>query len=125
MNLRNLGLAAAALLLAGCTTSITNLTPSAQPRNANHIYPFEVAYKTTHDSVRKDTLKPYVMVGNDLYPMRPTPKIQNRWEALVPIPAGTNYLYYRYKFDYNYARMPKAGENSRLSPTYQMEIVNK
>jgi hypothetical protein len=44
---------------------------------------------------------------------------------MVPVPASTNYVYYRYKFDYKYNRIPQPGESSRLSPTYQLEIVDK
>ena len=65
------------------------------------------------------------MIGSELYPMQPAPMLKNRWEAQVPIAASTNYVYYRYKFDYDYDRIGKAGEGSRLSPTYQLEIVDK
>jgi hypothetical protein len=126
MNLRNIGLSfAGALLLTGCSTTITNLTPSQLPRNPNNIYPFEVSLQTTQQSIQQDTIKPFVLIGTSIYPMHEAPMITNRWEALVPIPADTNYVYYRYKFDYKYDRMPEPGESSRLSQTYQLEIVDK
>lgn len=117
--------AALALFATGCSTTITNLTPSQLPRNANNLYPFEVSFDTTQKTIRENTLTPYVMVGTQLYPMQPTPMLKDRWEAQVPIPAMTNYVYYRYKFDYQYDRIPTPGESSRLSPTYQLEIVDK
>lgn len=116
---------ALSLFVSGCSTTISNLTPSQQPRNSNNLYPFEVTYDTNQKTVRENTLRPFVMVGGELYPMEPVPMLQNRWEAHVPIPATTNYVYYRYKFDYDYDRIGKAGESSRLSPTYQLEIVDK
>lgn len=126
MNLRNVVLIAlAGLLWAGCGTTITNLTPRQQPRTPDNLYPFEVAFDTDQGTVQKATLKPFVMIGTDLYPMQPVEKIQNRWEALVPIPRGTNLVYYRYKFDYRYNRIPTVSESSRLSPTYQMELVGR
>ena len=112
-------------ILCGCTTTISNLTPSRQPRNANNIYPFEVTYDTKEKVVREETIKPYVMIGAQLYPMEPAPMLKNRWEAQVPVGASTNVIYYRYKFDYQYDRIPTPGEGSRLSPTYQLEIVDK
>ena len=112
-------------ILCGCTTTISNLTPSRQSRNADNLYPFEVTYDTKQKVVRDDTIKPYVMIGAQLYPMEPAPMLKNRWEAQVPIGASTNMVYYRYKFDYQYDRIPTPGEGSRLSPTYQLEIVDR
>ena len=115
----------AAALGTGCTTTITNLTPRELPRNANNLYPFEVAYDTSQQSVRDASVKPFVMIGTELFPMTPTPMLKGRWEAQVPISAATNNVYYRYKIDYQYNRIPSPGESSRLSPTYALEIVDK
>jgi hypothetical protein len=128
MNLRIVQQAVALGVLAvlcGCSTTISNLTPSQHPRNPNNLYPFEVTFDTNQKTVREQTLKPYVMIGTQLYPMQPAPMLKNRWEAQVPIGANTNHVYYRYKFDYEYDRIPTPGEGSRLSPTYQLEIVDK
>jgi hypothetical protein len=112
-------------VLCGCSTTISNLTPTQHPRNPNNLYPFEVTFDTNQKTVREQTLKPYVMIGAQLYPMQPAPMLKNRWEAQVPIGANTNHVYYRYKFDYEFDRIPTPGEGSRLSPTYQLEIVDK
>lgn len=112
-------------ILCGCSTTISNLTPSQHPRNPDNLYPFEVTFDTNQKVVRENTLQPFVMIGTELYPMQAAPMLKNRWEAQVPIPANTNHVYYRYKFDYHYDRIPTPGEGSRLSPTYQLEIVDK
>lgn len=126
MNLRNsLLLLWAVLCLSGCTTTITNITPSHVPRNANNLYPFEVELQTAQATIRESSMKAFVVIGETMYPMQPVQMLKNRWETLIPVPASTNYVYYRYKFDYTYDRIPKAGESSRLSPTYQLEIVDK
>ena len=113
------------VLVVGCSTTITNLTPSNLPRSANNVYPFEVALDTSQASIRENSIKPFVVIGAELYPMQPVEKLSNRWEAAVPVPAATNYVYYRYKFDYQYDRVGSPGASSRLSPTYQLEIVDK
>lgn len=112
-------------IFCGCSTTISNLTPSQHGRNPDNLYPFEVTFDTNQKAVREHTLKPYVMIGSQLYPMEAAPMLKNRWEAQIPIPANTNHVYYRYKFDYQYDRIPTPGEGSRLSPTYQLEIVDK
>ena len=45
------------LLLAGCATSLTNLTPLQQTRNANNLYPVEVALDSNEQAVRWDSIR--------------------------------------------------------------------
>ncbi len=42
--------------------TFTRMTPSEQPRNANNLYPVEVAFNSPQQSLRWDSLKPYVLV---------------------------------------------------------------
>ena len=126
MNVRKMACALAALILVvGCTTTITNLTPSTLPRSVDNLYPFEVALETSQATIREDSLKAYVLIGTELYPMRSVEQLKNRWEAMVPVPAATNHVYYRYKFDYEYDKIGAPSSSSRLSGTYQLEIVDK
>lgn len=114
------------LLLTGCVSStITNLTPSRLPHNANGLYPVEVAWDTREQVIRQQTLAPVVLVEKESYPMRPTRGITNRWEAVVPVPAGQNYLYYRFKFDYEENDYGAPRKNSQLTRTYKLDIVDK
>ena len=46
-----------------------------------------------------------MLANGVLYPMRPVPMMQNRWEGTVPVPPGTNSVSYRFKFDYLYQNM--------------------
>lgn len=126
MNFRNTVCALAAMIvLSGCSTTITNLTPSSLPRTPDNLYPLEVALDNTQATIRENSVQPSVVIGEEIYPMQPVQKLKNRWEAAVPVPAATNYVYYRYKFDYSYDRIPAPANSSRLSTTYQLEIVDK
>ncbi|HTX21303.1 MAG TPA: hypothetical protein VMD27_05555 [Candidatus Aquilonibacter sp.] len=112
------------LLLTGCATTFTRLTPLEQPRNANNLYPVEVEFNSDQQSLRWDSIKPYVLVGSESYPLRQVPMMDNRWEGYVPVPQGTNEIAFRFKFDYLYNNMgtePKP--NSAYSPLYHLEIV--
>ena len=60
------------LLLAGCATTFTNLTPQHQIRNANNLYPVEVALDTRQQTLRWESIKPQIVVGEEFYSMRPT-----------------------------------------------------
>ena len=114
----------APLLLAGCATTFTNLSSQHQVRNANHLYPVEVALNSRQQTLRWETIQPFVNVGNELFPMRPTKLMTNRWEAVVPVPAGQNVLRYRYKFDFKYNVMGKPPQSdSARSPEYTLHIL--
>ena len=113
------------LLLAGCAT-FTNLTPQRQVRNANNLYPVEVAFNTRQQSLRWDSIQPFVNVGPDFFPMRPTLLMNNRWEGLVPVPPGTNTIRYRYKFDFKYNVVgDQPQSDSAISPEYTLRVLGR
>jgi len=114
------------LLLTGCASTFTNLTPLEQPRNANNLYPVEVAFNSQQQSLRWDSIHPYVLANGQLYDMRPTPLMTNRWEGFVPAPAGSDSVTYRYKFQYLYnavGKGPTTGD--ALSPQYKLTILGQ
>ena len=125
MKMKSLVLWLLPLLMVGCATTVTNLTPRQQTRNATGLYPFEVAFDSNQHSLCKDTITAQVVVGLESYPMRPTPLIANRWETLVPVPADKDYLSYQFKFDYQYLAIPQRHSDSKMSPPYQLKIINK
>jgi len=113
-------------MLVGCgTTAITNLTPSRLTRKDNGQYPFAVEWNSRQQSLVKDSIKAYVVVGLDQYPMQRTPMLTNRWETLVPVPADKNIVTYRYKFDYEYLGFSNRKLDSKLSKYYQLFILDK
>ena len=112
------------LLLTGCASTFTRVTPLEQPRNPDNLYPVEVIFSSDQQSLRWDSIKPYVLANGELYPLRPVPAVQNRWEGLVPVPPTASSANYRFKFDYLYNSVgtePKPG--SFLSPSYNLRIV--
>jgi hypothetical protein len=115
------------LLLAGCTTAtFTRLTPGEQPRNANNLYPVEVAFDSAQQSLRWDSIQPAVLVNGQPLPLRPVPLVRNRWEGLVPVPPGVGAVNYRFKFDYLYNHFGTAPQpNSVSSKTYTLKVVDQ
>ena len=104
------------VLLAGCTTTtFTRLTPNQQPRNANNLYPVEVAFNSQQQSLRWESIQPYVLVNGQPFPMRPVPLVGNRWEGLVPVPPSANAANYRFKFDYLYNSFGSAPKPSSVA----------
>ena len=116
------------LWLAGCstTTTITRLTPNQQPRNADNQYAVETALDSQQQSLRWDSIHAYVVVNGRALPMRQVPLVKNRWEGLVPVPAGMNTVNYRFKFDYlynNFGSAPKP--NSVMSRIYTLKVIDQ
>ena len=120
-----LPLVLAPVLLVGCTATFTNLTPLQQTRNANNLYPVEVAFTTRQQSLRWETIRPKIVVGSDSYPMRPTALMTNRWEGLVPVPSGENLVHYRYRFDFDYNTFGTPKGDSSLSPEYTLKVLEQ
>ena len=113
------------LLLAGCATQFTNLTPLQQARTTNNLYTVEVAFDSTRQTIRWDTIQPKIVVDSQFYDMRPTKLMTNRWEGLIPVPAGTSLVRYRYRFDFRYNRMGEPGNDNALSQEYTLRVLDQ
>lgn len=112
-------------MLVGCSSTITNLTPSKMPRNASGMYPVEVAWDSRQQTLKTSTLQPVVQVDFQQYPMRPTLGMKNRWETVIPVPPDKNSVNYQIRFDYDYNTFGRPQKNSRLSSGYRLDITDK
>lgn len=113
------------VLLTGCTGTLTNLTPQYQVRNPSGLYPVGVSFHTRQQSLRWESIKPAVIVGDQVYPMRPMPYMTDRWETLLPVPAGQNSVNYRYKLDWQYNAIPEPRNDSMVSAPQTLQIVDQ
>jgi hypothetical protein len=112
-----------ALALAGCVpTSVSNLTPRTVPANPTRTYPFEVTWNTARRGVKTDAVSAWVVIDGVLYPMTRVPVAANRWEALVPVPAGRTYVPYKYRFDYSIPGVVSKTPTSEWSQEYRLVV---
>jgi hypothetical protein len=51
--------------------------------------------------------------------------MKNRWEGLVPVPPGTNIVYYRYRFDFQYNDFGGPKQDNMMSDTYRLLILEE
>ena len=68
---------------------------------------------------------PRILVGTNYYPMRTTMLMSNRWEGLVPVPANTNAVYYRYRLDFLYNDFGGPQKDSAMSEQYRLRILDE
>jgi hypothetical protein len=113
------------LVLAGCATTFTNLRPLLQERNADNQYPVEVAFDSSRQTLRWESIRPRIIVGTEAYPMQPTPLMTNRWEGFVPVPPGATVVRYHYKFDFTYNSFGQPKADSVVSSEYTLRIGEK
>ena len=118
-------MAAAFLVGCGTTSTVTQLSPRTQTRNPEGLYPVEIEFRSNMQALKKETLKPYLQVGENNYPMRRTPRMEHRWETLLPVPPTTNLVNYKVKVDFEYNAIPAPKPDSVLSPPYQLQIQEK
>jgi hypothetical protein len=121
---KKLSLLALPLLLAGCAGTFTNLTPTRQPRSTDNLYPVEVQFNSRQQTLKWHSIKPYIMVGDSLIPMKQTKLLNNRWEGYVPVGAAENSVAYRYKFEYEINSFGPPEPGSALSPAYELKVLD-
>ena len=107
--------------LVGCS-SITNLTPTQCPRDASGYYRVEAMWKSKKRVIRPATFKPVVVVDFQSFPMRPVPKVRDRWEAYIPVPPTKDRVYYHYKFDFMEDAFGNPKPDSQMSSTFPLRI---
>lgn len=114
----------AMLLLAGCVTNttVTNLTPTRAKRTPNNLYLIEYEWRSNQQSMRADSITPYVMVGTDIYQMRRIPRMKNRWEAYIPVSPSQKSVNYTIKVDYEWNDFGKRGKGSIKTEEYKLNI---
>jgi hypothetical protein len=116
------------LLLAGCSTTatFTRMTATEKPRNADNLYPVEVAFNSQQQSIRWDSVHAFVIVRGQSFPLQPVPIVKNRWEGFITVPPTANTVTYRFKFDYLYNSFGGDPQpDSAWSSSYSMKILDQ
>ncbi|MFN0066554.1 MAG: hypothetical protein ACKVYV_02860 [Limisphaerales bacterium] len=123
---RILPAAALALLAAGCVSDrITNLTPPELPREPAGLYRVEVEFRNRQRSMRWDSVRAEAVVGETFHPLQLSPLMTNRWEGWVPVPAGEDRIFYRFRWDFTRQGFGGTPSNSVRSGEYRLEIVDR
>ncbi len=93
------------------------------PRNPAGQYLIEMKLDSDQQTLRAGSISPQVVVVFNTYPMRPTLRMTNRWEALVPIAPSQDSIMYKFKVDYEYNKFgSKPGQGSLMSDEYKLTI---
>ena len=115
------------LLLTGCATTFTRLTPLEQPRNANNLYPVEVAF-TFATAIAALGQHSSLMCSSTAssYPHAPDADGDKPLGRFCARAARRQAVAYRYKFDYLYNDIGKGPQpGNTLSPAYNLNILGQ
>lgn len=116
-------LSLAALLVTGCVTNtITNLTSSTVARDPKGMYRVEYQWDSNQQTVRPETIKPFVISGAGTYEMKPVMKMNNRWETWIPVPPNQNSVEYFIKVDFQYTVFGGVKNASKRTKDYVLNI---
>jgi len=114
----------APVVLAGCS-SVTNLTPGQAFRNAAGMYTVEFKWNTQRHAVQPESVKPFVIVGDESFPMQAVPYVKDRWETAIPVRNGARTIMYHYQVEYLVNGLGTPKQKTYISPEYQVDVVNK
>lgn len=114
----------APVVFAGCS-SVSNMTTSREFRNAAGLYTVEAKWHTKRQAVRPESIKPVVIVNNQVVDMAKVRYVYDRWEAEIPVASSEKLVRYQFKFDYEVNAFGKPKPESTLSPIYQLEIIDR
>jgi hypothetical protein len=79
---------AAVLLLAGCDVKIINRTPATFSENPSGVYTITAEVQVKSGVVKKETLKPSIVIDGQIFPMTKSDLAPNMWEYDYKLPAG-------------------------------------
>jgi hypothetical protein len=88
------------LLTVGCGVTVRNHTPQAMPRNPSGLYVVSVEVTRPDNTVVAGSVQPYLVLPDQTVPMVATPRITNRWEYTVAVPADATQWPYYFKVEY-------------------------
>ncbi|MCX8109543.1 MAG: hypothetical protein N3G20_12155 [Verrucomicrobiae bacterium] len=92
-------------------------------RSPDNLYVIEARMDSNERALLWNSLEPYVVLDGKLVPMQKSGAAPNQWHATVHIPPEKRYTIYQFRFDYFTQGFGKKLPESRLSPTYRLEIT--
>jgi hypothetical protein len=97
-----LGVALAAILLAGCQAVVlSNLTPASLPENPSQIYTITLRATPKSNAIVAGSVTPHIVIDGQNFPMIKSSIGENLWEFDYQLPAGRDQIAYYFLVDYD------------------------
>lgn len=115
-----------ALILAGCSPTITNLTSKQVPQNASGIYTLSMAISNDNGNVPSKSYKPAIVIDGEVHPMRQSEVGRSVYEYEYTMPQGRSEARFYYILDYDVTYSGKATPRQTQSgEVYTLKLLNR
>lgn len=115
----------AALLLAGCGPSMTNLTSERVPQNASGIYTISMSVSNDNGSIIEDSIAPVVVIDGQKQPMQRSEIGKRIFDFDYVMPEGRNVAKYYFLLDYDVDYAGSASPRQITSGLYDLQLTNR
>lgn len=113
------------LLLCGCKTTFTNLTPQQVPQNPSGIYTLSFAAKIGESDVAKDSIEGFITIDGERHPMRETSPGSRVFEYEYAIPQNRQHATYFYEMQYKVNVHDSERERYAVSEYQNLQLTNR
>lgn len=118
-------LAAAAFLIGGCASQITNLTNEEVPRNPSGIYTLTMKTNVEEGKVVEGSYQPRIVIDGETYPMVPAGIGGNTYDYEYRMPPGREEARYYYLLEWQEDTRGKIRDREAQSPLQQLKIIDR
>ncbi|MBE2214152.1 MAG: IPT/TIG domain-containing protein [Opitutaceae bacterium] len=122
---RVLAASAAVLLLAGCDVKIINRTPATFTENPSGVYTITAEVQVKSGVVKKETLKPSIVIDGQIYPMTQSDLAPNMWEYDYRLPAGRSEGKYYFVATFDTSANGKDNQRDSYTDVHTFTIANR
>ncbi|OIO58998.1 MAG: cell surface protein [Verrucomicrobia bacterium CG_4_10_14_3_um_filter_43_23] len=121
----NLPLFATVGLLAGCGTTVSNLTPKQVPQNPSGIYAMSMSTHIPDADVIRPTVESRIVIDGQEHPMSLKPGSRNIYVYEYDMPEDQNEAKYYYLINYDVLYGSKSKPKELKSELYEMQLINR
>lgn len=113
------------LFFAGCTPTISNLTPKRVPQNPSGIYTLSMTPRSFDGTVIKDTYQAFIVIRGEEHKMRPSPLGEGIFDYDFRMPEGLNEAYYYYILRYYKDQRGNPSKREIKSDMFTFRLANR
>lgn len=116
---------AAVLLLAGCDVKIINRTPATFSENPSGVYTITAEVQVKSGVVKKETLKPSIVIDGNIFPMTKSDLGPNLWEYDYKLPAGRADGAYYFIATYDTSANGRDSQRDAYTDLFKFSVANR
>ena len=118
-------IALGAVLLAGCSMTLTNLTPPSLPENPSQIYTISVRVTTQAPAIIKSSIQACIVIDGQNHVMQKSNVVEDQYDFDYQLPPGRDELKYYFIVYYKYDTANGARSHEKVTELQQAKIARR